>query len=425
MKQILKLFGSLLGLLVLAALVVVLTTTFQNLEGASQPASSLFQSPIGTPTQPPYPPPVTSTPQPTPTTTPPIPSQLAMDAKTYAVMMGVDMNEAIRRLYLQKEIGELNKKLFENEGDTFAGLWIQHKPYYRIMISFTHDGEATLRSYVWNTSLADIVELHEATVTLRDLETVRFEAAHIANELGIPASSAISVSTNRAELYVLNSRTFEEELAKARIQLPNYVEVIEFTELPRKVADILGGKALTSCTSGFSVLDSSSGIRGVTTAGHCSNSQSYNGVNLPFMSGTPDTGGIYDIQWHRGDHAFTVRNLIWDGTYNRYIHDVKFRSSQSMGEWVCKYGKTTGYACGTIATTSQDGVNVRVDYMTVQGGDSGGPWFWNNTAYGTTISTCSLSDGTPCAIYGPVDQIYNILGLVVLPIKIHLPLVIK
>ncbi len=400
-------------LFVLACLTILISF---SLQGTTQ-AARLFDSPI--PRQP--------TPQPTPipTTTSPIPSALAMDAKAYAAVMGVDMDEAIRRLYLQNEIGELTKQLFENEGNTFAGLWIQHKPHYRIMISFTHDGAATLRSYMRNTSLADIVELHETTVTFSDLEAARSEAAHIAHELGVRASSAINVFTNQAELYVLDPMALDEKLGRAKIQLPNHVEVIQFTELPREVTDIFGGKALTSCTSGFSVLDRSTGIRGVTTAGHCSNSQSYNGVNLPFMSGTPDTGGIYDIQWHRGDQAFTVRNLIWDGTYNRYIYGVKFRASQSVGEWVCKYGKTTGYACGTIATTSQDGVNIRVDNMTVQGGDSGGPWFWNNTGYGTTISACSLGDGTPCAIYGPVDQIYNILGLVVLPVKAYLPLVMK
>ena len=75
MKRILKLLGSLLGLLALVALVIALTTTFQNLRGESQPAAQLFQSPIETPTQPPYPPPATPTPAgppatPTPTSIP-------------------------------------------------------------------------------------------------------------------------------------------------------------------------------------------------------------------------------------------------------------------------------------------------------------------------------------------------------------------
>lgn len=336
---------------------------------------------------------------------------LAMDAKAYATAMGVDIDEAIRRLQLQGDIGELNRELTEKEGETFAGLWIQHQPEYRVIAMFTQDGETTLQSYVQNGSLAGLVETRTARTTLKELEVARSQAVQAVSNLGTRISSAVNIPNNRAELYALDPAQLKADLRKANTRLPDNVDVVKFIELSRDVADIFGGKALTTCTSGFSVKNSS-GTKGVTTAGHCNNSQSYSGESLPFMSGT--TGGVYDIQWHRGDHAFTVRNLIWDGTYNRFIYSVKFRSSQSVGEWVCKYGMTTGYACGTIATTSQDGVNIRVDNMTLQGGDSGGPWFWNNTAYGTTIAACTLGNGTPCAIYGPVDHIYNILGLTIL-----------
>lgn len=336
---------------------------------------------------------------------------LIMDAKTYASVMGVDMDEATRRLQLQNDIGELNQELIEKEGETFAGLWIQHQPDYRVIVMFTQDGETTLQPYIKNGPLANLVDVHIANTTLKDLEAARVQAVEAVSNLDIHTSSAINIPNNRAELYALDPARVSAGLQKANIQLPDSVDVVKFLELSRDVADIFGGKALTTCTSGFSVKNSS-GTKGVTTAGHCNNSQSFSGKNLPFMSGT--TGGVYDIQWHKGDHEFTVRNLIWDGTYNRFIYSLKFRASQAVGEWVCKYGKTTGYACGTIATTSQDGVNIRVDNMTLQGGDSGGPWFWNNTAYGTTISACTLGNGTPCAIYGPVDHIYNILGLTIL-----------
>jgi hypothetical protein len=335
---------------------------------------------------------------------------LMKDAQAYAAAMGVDLGEAIRRLQLQDDIGSLNAALAANEADTFAGLWIQHQPTYRVVVHFTRDGEAVIQPYIEHGPLAGMVEVRIAHATLNELEAARAQAAQIAHGLSIRASSGINVLKNRAELYVLDPTEFDVALREADLQLPANVKVIKVSELPKEVTDIFGGLALTTCTSGFSVKDSG-GTKGITTAGHCSNDQWYNGVKLPFVSGT--TGGVYDIQWHTAP-GFTVRNLVFDGTYNRYIFSVKFRANQSVGEWVCKYGMTTGYACGTIATTSQDGVNVRVDNMTVQGGDSGGPWFWNNTAYGTTISSCTLGDGTPCAIYGPVDHIYNILGLTVL-----------
>jgi hypothetical protein len=61
----------------------------------------------------------------------------------------------------------------------------------------------------------------------------------------------------------------------------------------------------------------------------------------------------------------------------------------------------------------------------VDHGDSGGPWFWNNTAFGTSISIIVYSDGSRAAIYGPVDNIYNTLGVIILPAKLYLPIIIK
>ncbi len=329
---------------------------------------------------------------------------LVKDAQEYSSAMKVELDEAIRRLKLQSTIGELGAELAEKEQDTFAGLWIQHQPEYRVVVQFTRNSEATIQPYIENGPLAGIVEIRTARVTLSELEAARIQASQIAQELGIRLYSGINVFENRAELYVLDPAQLDDALRKANLQLPANVEVIKVDELPREVTDIFGGKALRTCTSGFSVRNAN-WIKGITTAGHCSNWQTYNGTNLPFQSGT--TGGVYDIQWHTAP-GFTVRNLVFDGTYNRYIYGVKFRSSQSVGEWVCKYGMTSGYSCGTIVDKQFDGVNIRVN-TGVKGGDSGGPWFWNNTAYGTTISAFGND-----SIYGPVDHIYNILGLTVL-----------
>jgi hypothetical protein len=73
------------------------------------------------------------------------------------------------------------------------------------------------------------------------------------------------------------------------------------------------------------------------------------------------------------------------------------RSGQVVGGFVCHRGKTTGYSCGTIVSKTFQptwanacfGVTCASVWIRVQGanlkcypGDSGGPWFLNNTAYG-------------------------------------------
>lgn len=74
MKRLLSIAGSLLGLLALLVLVLALALTFGGLRRDAEPVSWMFQSPIETPTQLPYPPPVTPTyppSKPTPVTPPP------------------------------------------------------------------------------------------------------------------------------------------------------------------------------------------------------------------------------------------------------------------------------------------------------------------------------------------------------------------
>lgn len=66
MKRLLNIAKGLLGLLALAMLAIVLALAFRELQTNVKQTSQIFQSPITTPTLPPYPLPVTSTPPPTP-----------------------------------------------------------------------------------------------------------------------------------------------------------------------------------------------------------------------------------------------------------------------------------------------------------------------------------------------------------------------
>ena len=66
MKRLLNIVGSSLGVLALIVLAVALALTFAALRRGARPVSWVFQSPLGTPTQPPYPASATPTPQPTP-----------------------------------------------------------------------------------------------------------------------------------------------------------------------------------------------------------------------------------------------------------------------------------------------------------------------------------------------------------------------
>ncbi|MEW5871318.1 MAG: hypothetical protein AB1894_18745 [Chloroflexota bacterium] len=295
---------------------------------------------------------------------------LLVDAKMYASMNNVSVDEALRRLKLQDKIGDLNAQLIDNEKDTFAGLWIEHQPDYRVVVRLTQAAESIVLSYIADSTLANIIDLSPAETNLQELEESQTQITQICNKLGIICNSSINIKENLVELFVTDSTYLETTLQTTQTQLPSNVKVMEVSELPKEVQDIYGGVTLDLtpgipwCTAGFSVIDSN-GAKGITTAGHCENNLYYDGTLVPFMAGTP--GGDLDIQWHRGDQAFVVKNWIFDGNYGRSILGQKFRENQVVGFFVCKYGMTTGPACATIGSTTVNGVNVRVDYTLSMG----------------------------------------------------------
>ena len=322
------------------------------------------------------------------------------DTQWYADHYGVTLDEAARRLALVSAISELQSNLRRDESGSFAGLWIEHTPEYQVVIRFTDNGDKTIGPYTQGGPLSQMVEVRTADLSEATLVESQQNAVRIADDLGIDKDSSVDIRNNQVELNVVNKANLYSNLNSRGLSLPTGVSVVEVDALSNPTADIFGGKALTTCTSGFSVTDGTN--EGVTTAGHCANAQSYNGTSLTFESGT--SGGTYDIQWH-STTAFTVRNLVYDGTNNRYVYDEELRADQYVGQNVCMYGDTSGGNCGEILSTTFDLVNIETD-ISVAGGDSGGPFFWNNTAFGTTISSAGSN-----SVYGPVDHIKGVLDL--------------
>jgi hypothetical protein len=353
--------------------------------------------------------------------------EIPKDAISYASDQKIELDTAIYRLALSNLAGNLDAALSGNEEDTYAGLWIQHSPQFRIIVQFTRGGRETIRPYIENGPLADIVEIREVKYTLKELKAAQVEAKSKIRSLGVRTNSGTNVFENRFEVYVVERSRFDVAMQNVRIELPPQVKVVTVSELGSPETDIYAGLELSECTSGFSVVNSS-GVKGILTAAHCNNTISYNGVNLPFQGSA--FGGSYDVQWHTAP-GFEVRNLAFDGTNNRYIFSAKHRDNQALNDYVCKYGRTTHYTCGyivqkdydpdpnappmnnTLIRVHHDGVNLS------ETGDSGGPWFQYNTAYGLHVG--GIGDD---AYYMAINYI-DFLGLSVLTNNVNLPIVMN
>lgn len=347
-----------------------------------------------------------------------------------------------------ERIGVLEAELTEHEPGTFAGLHYQHEPEYRVVVRFTEGGEETVQPYIeTDQQLANLVNVRDrASATLAELESDQAEANRVVQEASIPAESYTDVSENRVVVRVtdaesLNTATASPGARSAAAQLPDEVEVVEVEKLLQPTANIYGGLRVTYgpsnlpsdagyCTTGFSVRNAD-GRSGVLTAGHCPPSPGRNdfrpmyhsGTRLPLV-GTGQRHGPYDVQWHTTP-GFVPRAWFrtgFEGGGVRTLYYTKHRLTQHEEEVVCNYGVRTGYGCGKIVTTSMnpariDGtvdspsptfVLVRKTYEASGGpfiavGDSGGPWFINNTAYGIQ-SVGDYDEGA----YMAINYIYNL-----------------
>jgi len=236
----------------------------------------------------------------------------------------------------------------------------------------------------------------------------------LTKRLGQVVHTGRNVADNVVELYVGNLAEFNADLTGVSENISPNVRIIQANVQLRNVADLYGGfrldTALGFCTSGFSVKKSSTGKRGIATAGHCTDPIRYSGKQLNF-GGEVHTGA-YDVAWYKAT-GFTILNRISTGGSIRSITSTRIRSQQSVGAYVCKYGISSGYACGQVVDNVWDGVNVRTNYL-VDGGDSGGPNFVGNDAWGTTISELFINNQEVGMVYSPVDNLNGLLGVQVL-----------
>lgn len=134
------------------------------------------------------------------------------DAQIYAKHMGVSVDEAARRFDLQDAAGNLDAELSRKESATFAGLWVQHTPDFRVVVRVTHNGADVLAPYVQRAGLVGWVDVRPADATLVALQKAQSEAMEAVRRAGLEVESEINVYENRVQLYVIDRVGLEAAL---------------------------------------------------------------------------------------------------------------------------------------------------------------------------------------------------------------------
>jgi hypothetical protein len=165
---------------------------------------------------------------------------LNYDAQIYAELNDVTVDEALRRFELQYAAGDLDAALTENEADTFAGLWLEHQPEFKVVVAFTQDGETTIRKYLTE-ELAGVVEVRTADKTVIELEKIQIDFNNTLRSLNIAADSYTYIPESKVIFSIKNSDKdlFDSYVNKGDITVPAkvYIEFVDELAQPDSLQD--------------------------------------------------------------------------------------------------------------------------------------------------------------------------------------------
>lgn len=125
----------------------------------------------------------------------------------------------------------LTRALEQNEAATFAGLWIQHQPTYRVVVAFTRNAAATLRKYTNDPVFVAMERPGPSQVELRAArERISGELARFGAR---PSMSTANVVAGRVEITAVGDLApFRAAVARGEVNLPSYVDIREPAPLP-------------------------------------------------------------------------------------------------------------------------------------------------------------------------------------------------
>ncbi len=333
---------------------------------------------------------------------------LAQDAAEYAREFGVGADEALRRLRAMADSVPATDRIAEQYRDRLAGISIEHRPDFRIIVSLTGTAPIAGQRILVGGMIVPIVFRTGAAATReRVIWAMTWHQAAIAAVLPKPPAMGFDPRTGELVIVVNSDQPGgATEALRAKLSAIAGVPVrLRFLDQVDVNLSASGGSRVEGtspadgkrylCTTGFTVTD---GARfGIATAAHCLDDLTY--ID-PQRASSPLT---YVGQWGWGYQDVQINTV--EGplpglfyadtakTVERPVTGQRSRTSTRAGDFVCHRGERTGYSCSLVELTDFAPAGdlcggaclptwVAVAGPTCKGGDSGSPVFSGTTAMG-------------------------------------------
>lgn len=352
---------------------------------------------------------------------------IAVDAGWYMRSQGVTEDEAVRRLRIQREMGDLIDQMRRQYQGRLAGVVIDHKPQYRLRIRLTGSEAVAAQSVSLGGSNLPVAFETGAPATI-DALVASIQSNLPALKTLFPTLDGIgtdeSISQIVLTVYAPDAATAaaakaKESQAAALLKQPLRIETTNVMEV---LADVRGGAKIAAsgggyCTTGF-VVKNTSGTTGVATAAHCEGMNTYynpNGTTIAttIVASSETLDADQDVEVHTSGYVERPEFYADTTASARVLTGRRYKSSTGFDDNVCHRGVRTLYSCGYVKQTNytpvdQYGTPQRCGavacgayYVRVEGpdlacyqGDSGGPVFASTVAFGL-LKTAAASGTLP------------------------------
>lgn len=329
---------------------------------------------------------------------------LAQDAALYSAQFGVTPSEALRRLKAQEASVAATDAIAREFAGRLAGISIEHRPEYRIVVLLTGTEPVAERSAAG----VPIVFRTGATATRAEaVAAMRRHLIDIRTDLPGARGAGYDQRTGEVVLLVTPAEAHAPGLdairtrAEALSGVP--VRVVVNPLLESNMAVVGGARVegvntqtnrLNRCTTAFVVTNGE--VNAITTAAHCPDQLVYDdggsSLTLPMIG---SWGAAYrDVQLNGSADA--PDPYFYSDEANgslRQVETWRNVASTRAGDFVCHYGSSSGYSCSTVELTDYAppgelcGGPCSPTWVTVKGpscvpGDSGGPVFVGDVAFG-------------------------------------------
>ena len=331
---------------------------------------------------------------------------LAEDAAQYAEQFGVDDDQALRRLKAQQDSVAVTDGIAREFPDRLAGISIEHRPEYRIIVLLTGSEPVADRT------AAGVPVIFRTGARATHAQAVAAMRRHLIDfRADLPGARGAGYDQRTGEVVLLitpaEAAQFGADAIRARAEEISGVPVrVVVNALIETNMSVDGGglvegvssitKRRSRCTSGFVVTNGE--INAITTAAHCPDQLTYiepDGSSSPILPMIGSWGLAYrDVQINGSANSPEPLFYADRGAGSlREVETWRNLASTRAGDFVCHYGESSGYSCATVELTDYAppgelcGGPCSPTWVTVRGpscipGDSGGPVFSGNVAFG-------------------------------------------